>query len=817
MQLNLKTFFTSQQCKLAIELLTEQSAPVKQELWDRYYELLEKEKQNEPNTSGELLSIYPHFCAQNKYSEDLKKCIEGTVDNLFALNLDVEEARKPGLLLGKIQSGKTRAFVGCMALAFDRGVDACIILTKGTNALVEQTIQRMNWDFRDCKRNARHKQFPTVAIYDIMKKRTIKRALINKEKNVFIAKKEDDNMRCLIDLFHNSEFKEKRILIIDDEADFVSRSFRQNKAGVKEGVIAGLIDDLVMGLPNCRYLQVTATPYSLYLQPDEWVDVDNGSGKVMPFRPRFTSIVPTYAQYIGSKQYFELSANANSMYSYLHHAVDSRCITRLIPKKKNEGKRQRKGAILNNVTNTPDLKDLRWSIMHYFTASAIRELQEERETGNSYNTSFVMHVGIDKEAHEWEVDLIDELLTNWTDGIDEGTLNGCDFMQLFDDVYDELFKSNQLGANEFNVSKVEIPAMPLKTDVLERVKQLITEDEYNVQAVNSDQDMNSLLNDEGQLELDHMLNIFVGGNVLDRGITIGNMLGFFYGREPQIKQQASMLQHCRMYGNRSLADMSVTRLYAPQSLYDDLKHVNEMDDMMRAKFTEYVNDPLKDPSIEFVYHDRTNGIVPCGPGQIAISKLTWWKRSSFVLPSGQQTIDNEKKMGKIVDKIDSYFEGYEERKCFEMDAEQAKELVRLARKQFDYSRELGNLDYKWDEDDMINLIDRLQKNGKIKAYRRLKCNTGRVRTDRRGFIDAPVDGQKESPYVKSEAVDVPVLLMQKEKGNKTKGWLGYEFYWPVLCLPQEMENIAYCPRMKDSVVVFENPLSEEEYAVNGMN
>ena len=43
-----------------------------------------------------------------------------------------EGADKPGLLLGKIQSGKTRAFVGVMALGFDKGIDICVILTKGT-------------------------------------------------------------------------------------------------------------------------------------------------------------------------------------------------------------------------------------------------------------------------------------------------------------------------------------------------------------------------------------------------------------------------------------------------------------------------------------------------------------------------------------------------------------------------------------------------------------------------------------------------------------------------------------------------------------
>lgn len=820
MELNLKLFFKSEQCKLAIELLKEQNAPVKPELIDRYNELLEKEQAEKENSTKELLPIYPHFCKKLCYSPELQSRIEETVEHLFApvTDTNIDDIKKPGLLLGKIQSGKTKAFVGCMARAFDNGVDACIVLTKGTNALVEQTIQRLNHDFADCKRQVRPKKYPTVSIYDIMRKRYgLKASLINKEKNVFVAKKEDDNMRCLINVFHESALKDKKILIIDDEADFVSHSFKNEKKTIKEGVIAGLIDKLVEGLPNCRYLQVTATPYSLYLQPDEYVDLDDNH-KVMPFRPRFTTILPTFPQYIGSQQYFVESANSNSMYSFLHHAVSPDCIARLSKKKKApDGRRIQRGRLMNNVIGDKNIYDLRWAIMHYFVASAIRELQEERQTGETYHTSFIMHVGTNRDDHDWEVELIDELLDVWSEKLTEGSIDDCDFTALFDNIYDELCMSSKLGAAEFNVGgKVEVPAMPSNSDVLERVKEIILNDEYNVQPVNSDQDVNSLLDDDGQLELTHMLNLFIGGNVLDRGITIGHMLGFFYGREPQQKQQASMLQHCRMYGNRSKADMAVTRLYSQQTLYDALKHVNDMDDMMRAKFVDGINLPGWNPSIEFVYHDKEKGIVPCAASNIAISKITWWKRNSFVLPSGQQTY-SDKKMETLVSEIGKHFEGHEERKCFYMDAEEAKAVVRLARKQFKYSGDFGNLDYKWDEEDMISLIDRLQKDGKIKAYTRKGCNTGRVRKDKRGFIDAPVDGQVESPYIKSEATDVPVLMMQLEKGNKTKGWQGCKFYWPVLCLPQQMENIAYCPRMPKSAMIFEKPLSEDDFSNTSVN
>src|SRR4051794_5409820 len=56
---------------------------------------------------------------------------------------------RPGMLLGRIQSGKTRAFIGIIAKAFDEGVDFAIVLTKGTNPLSEQTIKRIKIDFKE--------------------------------------------------------------------------------------------------------------------------------------------------------------------------------------------------------------------------------------------------------------------------------------------------------------------------------------------------------------------------------------------------------------------------------------------------------------------------------------------------------------------------------------------------------------------------------------------------------------------------------------------------------------------------------------------
>lgn len=53
-------------------------------------------------------------------SEELAACIERVVNQLESV---ATTGDRPGMLLGKIQSGKTRGFVGAIARSFDRDFD----------------------------------------------------------------------------------------------------------------------------------------------------------------------------------------------------------------------------------------------------------------------------------------------------------------------------------------------------------------------------------------------------------------------------------------------------------------------------------------------------------------------------------------------------------------------------------------------------------------------------------------------------------------------------------------------------------------------
>ena len=89
-------------------------------------------------------NFYNFLKEKNDYGEEYLECMENSVYNLVQQQTT---ANKPGMLLGKIQSGKTKTFLGIMGLAYDNGYDVVIILTKGTKALVKQTIARLNQEF----------------------------------------------------------------------------------------------------------------------------------------------------------------------------------------------------------------------------------------------------------------------------------------------------------------------------------------------------------------------------------------------------------------------------------------------------------------------------------------------------------------------------------------------------------------------------------------------------------------------------------------------------------------------------------------------
>lgn len=765
-----------------------------------------------------LVNHYPY----GEMPANKRQCIEQTVDLLMQ---DGENATEPGLLLGHIQCGKTDTFEKIIALSFDKGIDIVIVFTKGTNPLTMQTIKRMEKDYCYFKEKGNLNE-KVISIYDIMrlKGRGLRSGEVTpNRKVVIVCKKEFRNLQHLISLFETkSRFLiEKKVLIVDDEADFASRNYLTEKRAVNVNEEEIELDDILeaslakismsidklRNIPHyCRYLQVTATPYCLYLQPKGEVYLKNAQGddvyshKAKSFRPRFTCEVPVHDGYIGGKHYFELSSDPESMYSNLFHQIDIKGLSILEDEKKK---------YLNRTLSSFNLKDVVHAIMAYFVATAIRRIQSRIE-GKSYRSSAVIHIEISKDKHAWQSKLINAIINDIYKSIVENGIEGDRRLYLtFNYIYEDFCESNEKGRKEGLISV----AMPSKDEILQEMLSFIGDDnkDYEVHIVNSDKDVTSLLNDDGELELSNAANIFIGGNILDRGITIKNMLCFFYGRDPKKFQQDTVMQHARFYGARSKEDMAVTRLHTTDSIYRILSKMYFSDQAMRLRLLKIRNDSNVDNTdVPTICYDRS--IKPCSSTKIKISDLQTINSQDRVLPVGMW-IGTKKETTKTMEEIEYLIESApsynmrDEYGFFEMDKKRMVEIIHKIHSTYRYDEKKSNLDRKEDMSNLLCALESCTLFSNDRVYVRVVKNRDVKRIRRNGaFIDSPEDGNTDVKYAREKAIDVPVVTLLHQLGKREKdefgeevGWSGAPFYWPVLMSQEYMTPSMYCFQQKRNV------------------
>src|SRR6266851_4279761 len=505
--------------------------------------------------SAEVELFYDQLAGKRADPPELRKAVEEVLDQL---QKEATSTQRPGILLGRVQSGKTRAFLGVIARAFDRGYDIAVILTKGTKSLAEQTLSRVKEDFREFI------IADQVDVFDILAVPDLTPYELNR-KLIFVVKKEDDNLRRLLSLFLEQypALRNKSVLIIDDEADLASVSFRKTAGISTAGVISQQIDQLRESVTKSAFLQVTATPYALYLQPDDEVIV-NGTTLFKPKRPAFTVLLPTHSKYAGGDEYFQKSAEPDSSAFYFYREV---------PLAERDALKQedRRRFQIDRVLTDRNAAVLRDAVVTFLVCGSIRRLQQRAAGQWPQKYSFLFHTEQSRSSHEWQ----ERVAMAVRDAlVDQAREDSPLFHELVRAAYMDLRRSIELEG-------VSVPSIE---DVMKAVVDSLETGQLMITKVNSDNDVKKLLADDGQLKLRTPFNMFIGGQILDRGITISNLIGFYYGRNPNRFQQDTVLQHSRMYGARSTADLAVTRFYAPQHVYQVMKRIHEFDVALREAY-----------------------------------------------------------------------------------------------------------------------------------------------------------------------------------------------------------------------------------------
>ena len=759
--------------------------------------LAEKARLEAAQNVNEDEYVFGTMAAHNKFmTPEKEKVVREMTDQLM---MEGENATQPCLLLGKVQCGKTDTFLSIMGLCFDRGIDVAVVMTKGTNTLTKQTIERLNKDFRFFKDNGTYGQKVIIYIYDILdlyKRGGLSDYQLNDPANKFIivCKKENTNLKDLIELFENSEvLRRKKVLVCDDEADFASRAYYQRKGELSLLRIAEHIEKFVTLPAFCRYMQITATPYSLYLQPDGTVQLRDGQ-EASPWLPRYTGLVPIHDKYIGGKQYYVDSQEGEiddegvfhpaNMYGCLYQPVDQICID--ILSARNE-------FYLESRAHSENLDSLNFAVVSYLFAAAVRTIQTKKKSNKKYYSSCLIHCEINKHKHAWQEELITEIIEDIKQAFLHKANSDLHILDLESDAYESLKLSNELGNRQGLIHE----KFPTFAEVEAEVKRILEYNDYTINVVNSEEPgkVATMLNDKGQLRLEQALNFFIGGSILDRGITIDNMLCFFYGRDPKKFQMDTVLQHARMYGARDKEDMACTRFFTTPDIYDVLKTMNVFDDYL-YQYLKAHRDTIQTDDFTSMVIGYDKRISPSAQNKYTPANTKVLKPYQRTYPVGFQTLEpteNNKLTKKIEEVLQHAVEGKKanEDGFYLVHYNDVVEILSLIRESYTYATEYNNVGLEWDINDMVTPLEHLtyDTDGMVLVAVRCDRNLSREREnifDKRGrFIDAPEAGG-EIKIDKKNAIDRPVLVLLKQNGSKDLGWRGTAFYWPVLTTPQNM-------------------------------
>jgi hypothetical protein len=439
--------------------------------------------------------------------------VRDTAKTVIARSVDPKQdnaEHSDGLVYGMVQSGKTGVLTVAAAMAADNGYDGIIVLTSDNDELYDQTVVRVKQtlrgvtvlgknDWKDPVRFRRHIGTPFA----------------------IVCSKNRRMLTSLLEAFKGAKVRSKPIYLVDDEADQASLNTKARKPREDPSKVNAAITSLRNYFDVNTYLQVTATPQALFLQPEGH-----------SYRPSFTVLTHPGPDYIGGDDFF---GEKSTLLDY----VDLAEVNEL--------------AVGNQPAPNPKMPPgLRRSLVTFLVAAGARALARPDD-----NFAYLCHVSMATKVHTQIVGLIDEFRDKIITTLKDTT------SKKYADLVAEMQKA-------YDGLRVTEPSLPDFAKILSRIGFLIAGASVKL--------INATSSDE--IELTSGFNFLVGGTKLGRGVTIPNLLISYYGRNPKKPNADTVLQHARMYGYRR-RDIGVTRLFLPEVIADNFRSIHQMDNALR--------------------------------------------------------------------------------------------------------------------------------------------------------------------------------------------------------------------------------------------
>ncbi len=218
----------------------------------------------EIDISGEYIKIFKEIYYKKIKDRDGINAILNNSINILSKCIDNlgNPNSKTGIVVGKVQSGKTSNFLGLLSLAFDNNYNFAIVIGGKDKDLLLQNEIRIKEVFENSINNKNKCRVITSENYV---SNQVEEWMKNNEsrKLIITCLKNKKHLEKLYKIFNKSSYlKNQKIMIIDDEGDQYSLNSNYNTNKTEPTTLYQQIIELKKLLKYHSYISITATPYA---------------------------------------------------------------------------------------------------------------------------------------------------------------------------------------------------------------------------------------------------------------------------------------------------------------------------------------------------------------------------------------------------------------------------------------------------------------------------------------------------------------------------------------------------------------------------
>lgn len=428
------------------------------------------------------------------------------------------------LAVGKVQSGKTSFFLGVAAYAFDNGIPVCYILGGSKRELLKQNYRRLRRVFRNNDK-VRFYSIDEYAKGNGWNCQDVEGDL-RFGRFVFIIGLKQGSKRRNIGAFGRLA----RAGLANVPSLFIDDEGDEmspgNRSSKAPNAIPKRIEELIGSLQTVTYLSVTATPQAnLLMSTLEGLSPDTGV------------IVDPGEGYIGLADYLESD----------YHLV------KII-----DGDDMNDGGIPRSLES---------AFIDYIGGIAIKRLCKERDKP----FSMMIHTSLSVDAHEEDVRRIETLIDRVRDSLSsEG-----DSCRAMEERFEEYY------ANYISEYGISLPGLD---EFLLEVREALSDRKLRVLLVN----FRHLQDQEPEQDWDWPYTVYVGGNMLGRGLTIPNLIVTYFMRDSKVPQVDTVYQRARWLGYK-FGYFDVCKVYMTAKLADQFRAIEEHESSLLVSLRNYLD------------------------------------------------------------------------------------------------------------------------------------------------------------------------------------------------------------------------------------